>query len=297
MLALFLAWNGYFLAFELAARGDAGQAPCADPRRRAPHDGGGADGAGGGAGGGTGARLTAEAVIARNLLRDIELFLPIMFFAIAPTGETGAAGIAAMAWFAVFAFLPLFNRDGLRAGDMIAGTWVVESPRAALPETLSTAGAAAGASVVTGAKYRFGEAELAVYGEYELQMLERVLREDRAEAIASGARKRSAARSAGARARATSARSSRPITRSCARGWRAGCASASARRTSSARAEPVRPASGYLMFSTWRSWLPSTWRNFARPPDAASICALLILTCARIVAERFSPSMPSGRSR
>lgn len=186
MLAWFLTWNGYFIAFELSPRGATPGKRLARIRVAArPHDGGGADGAGGGAGGGTSARLTAEAVIARNLLRDIELFMPIMFFAIAPTGETWAAGIAAMAWFAVFAFMPLFNRDGLRAGDLIAGTWVVESPRAALPETLSTAGAAAGASVVTGAKYRFGEAELAVYGEYELQTLERVLREDRAEAIVS----------------------------------------------------------------------------------------------------------------
>ena len=31
--------------------------------------------------------------------------------------------------------------------------------------------------------YRFGEAELAIYGEYELQTLERVLRERRPEAL------------------------------------------------------------------------------------------------------------------
>ena len=38
---------------------------------------------------------------------------------------------------------------------------------------------------MTGASYRFSEKELAVYGEYELQTLERVLREGRPEAIAS----------------------------------------------------------------------------------------------------------------
>jgi hypothetical protein len=32
-------------------------------------------------------------------------------------------------------------------------------------------------------KYQFGEAELSVYGEYELQTLERVLRENRPEAL------------------------------------------------------------------------------------------------------------------
>ena len=40
------------------------------------------------------------------------------------------------------------------------------------------------ASPATGTEYRFGEAELALYGEYELQTLERVLRENRKEAMA-----------------------------------------------------------------------------------------------------------------
>jgi len=35
-----------------------------------------------------------------------------------------------------------------------------------------------GRSEVSGAQFRFGEAELAVYGEYELQVLERVLRDN-----------------------------------------------------------------------------------------------------------------------
>jgi uncharacterized RDD family membrane protein YckC len=171
----FVAWNGYFIAFELSPRGATPGKRIARIRVAArPSDGqSGAD------------RLTAEAVIARNLLRDIELFMPIVFLIVAPTGEAGPAGIAAMLWFLVFAFFPLFNRDALRAGDLIAGTWVVEAPRARLPDTLSTGVAARGASAVTGASYRFGEAELAVYGEYELQTLERVLREDRHEAIVS----------------------------------------------------------------------------------------------------------------
>ena len=98
--------------------------------------------------------------------------------------DMGAAGLAATGWFLCFALFPLFNRDRLRAGDLIAGTWVVEMPRRKLEAALSTgAVAASGTSQTTGAQYRFGEAELAVYGEYELQTLERVLREDRAEAM------------------------------------------------------------------------------------------------------------------
>ncbi|MGX7951614.1 RDD family protein [Tsuneonella sp. HG249] len=168
MLFWFVAWNGYFMAFELSPRG-------ATPGKRitgirvAARDGG---------------RLTAEAVIARNLLRDIELFLPLIFLVVAPTGQAGSAGMAGLLWFLVFAFFPFFNRDALRAGDLVAGTWVVEAPRKKLAAILSVAEGARGSSRVTGATYRFGEAELAVYGEYELQTLERILRDNRPDALA-----------------------------------------------------------------------------------------------------------------
>lgn len=164
----FLARYGYFLAFELGPRG-------ATPGKRitgirvASRDAG---------------QLTAEAVIARNLLRDIELFMPLVFLVVAPTGEAGSAGFAGLAWFMLFMAFPFFNKDAMRAGDVIAGTWVVEAPRTKLAETLSTQGAAKGASDVTGARYEFGEAELSVYGEHELQTLERVLRDGNAEALA-----------------------------------------------------------------------------------------------------------------
>ncbi|WP_128891082.1 RDD family protein [Erythrobacter sp. HKB08] len=164
----FLAWNGYFMAFELGPRG-ATPGKRAVGLRVASRDGG---------------RLTPEAVIARNLLRDIELFLPLFLIFLAPTGEGGAAGWGALLWFLVFMLFPFFNRDAMRAGDLIAGTWVVEAPKAKLAEALSTSGAAAqGTSRITGAEYKFGEEELSVYGEYELQTLERVLRDDRQESI------------------------------------------------------------------------------------------------------------------
>ncbi|MEQ8410074.1 MAG: RDD family protein [Erythrobacter sp.] len=173
ILLIFAARYGYFLAFELGPRG-------ATPGKRAvgirvaartgPQGGG---------------RLTPEAVIARNLIRDIELFMPFIFLLLAPSGEQGNAGIAGLVWFGIFMAFPFFNRDALRAGDVIAGTWVVEAPRTRLAEALSTQGAAAaeGTSDLTGARYRFGEAELSVYGERELQTLERILREDQPEAL------------------------------------------------------------------------------------------------------------------
>lgn len=169
MAAMFLFRNAYFLFFELGPRG-------ATPGKRitgiriAARDGG---------------RLTAEMVIARNLLRDIELFLPIVFLANASqgVGDMGVAGLAATAWFLIFAFFPFFNKDRLRAGDLIAGSWVVEAPKRKLEKTMTGSGAAAATQAEAQSAYRFGEAELSVYGEYELQVLERVLRENRADAI------------------------------------------------------------------------------------------------------------------
>jgi uncharacterized RDD family membrane protein YckC len=167
--AMFLFRNAYFLFFELGPRG-------ATPGKRmtgiriAPR---GAEG--------TGGRLSAEMVIARNLLRDIELFLPLVFImsASGEGGDMGAATLAALAWFLVFALFPCFNKDRLRAGDVIAGTWVVEAPKRKLEAAMSVLAAPA----PTAHAYRFGKAELAPYGEYELQTLERVLRENRAEAL------------------------------------------------------------------------------------------------------------------
>lgn len=168
----FVAWNGYFMAFELGPRGATPGKRIAGIRVAARPNAVGSAG-----------RLTPEAVIARNLLRDIELFMPLILVRVAPTGAGGPAAMAATAWFLVFALFPFFNRDALRAGDLIAGTWVVEAPRTKLARALSVEGGAHGASEVTGATYRFGDEELSIYGEYELQTLERVLRDNQAEAM------------------------------------------------------------------------------------------------------------------
>jgi uncharacterized RDD family membrane protein YckC len=173
IIALFLFRNAWFLFFELGPRG-------ATPGKRIVGIRVAARGSSS-----SGARLTTEAVIARNLVRDIELFMPIVFIvsAIADDGDTDLAGWAGVVWFLIFALFPFFNRDRLRCGDLIAGTWVVEAPKRKLEQALSVSGAARGQSQATGAQYRFSDADLAVYGEFELQTLERVLRENRDEAL------------------------------------------------------------------------------------------------------------------
>lgn len=172
IIAMFLFRNAYFLFFELGPRG-------ATPGKRiagiriAARDGG---------------RLSVDMVIARNLLRDIELFLPLVFIASAGEGQGGAAGFAAAAWFLIFALFPFFNKDRLRAGDIVAGSWVVERPKQKLQAAMSApapawARARDDAPVPAPAELQFTDAELSAYGEFELQTLERVLRANRKEAL------------------------------------------------------------------------------------------------------------------
>jgi uncharacterized RDD family membrane protein YckC len=158
ILSVFLSRYGYFLWFELGPRG-ATLGKRALGIRVAARGGG---------------RLTAEAVIARNLMRDVEVFVP-MTFLMSGGVDWSTTGTAALIWLLVFVLFPFFNRDHLRAGDLVAGTWVVEAERHKLMQAMSL-------GQDRTATYRFGEAELSVYGEHELQVLEGVLRQDNPEA-------------------------------------------------------------------------------------------------------------------
>lgn len=123
-----------------------------------------------------GGPLMPAAVIGRNLMREVELFLPL---SLALAGNAAiAAGpwtwIAALTWVGVLAALPLFNRDHLRAGDMVAGTWVVVEPKPVLLADLAAVRSAVYAAA--GPDYVFTAQQLVVYGVKELQVLEDVLR-------------------------------------------------------------------------------------------------------------------------
>lgn len=165
LLGFFLGRNAYFLFFELGER-------AATPGKRiarvrvAARDGG---------------RLTPDAVIARNLLREVEVFLPLSFLAASARGDDagGMTAITGLAWAGLFLAFPLLNRDRLRCGDLVAGTWVVRDPRRRLGRSLVE-------EVAPGTA--FTEAELAAYGAYELHTLEDVLRRGDAGAVATVAR-------------------------------------------------------------------------------------------------------------
>jgi len=170
IIGTFLARNAYFLYFELGQRA-ATWGKRAVGIRVAARDGG---------------RLTAEAVIARNLLRDIEMFLPLMFMTSGGVQGTLSefAAWSGIIWVGIFLLFPLLNKDRLRCGDLIAGTWVVQAPKAALGDVVATGAPVSEAvAALPVDRYRFDEAELSVYGEYELQMLEQVLRTSNPDAL------------------------------------------------------------------------------------------------------------------
>ena len=125
-----------------------------------------------------GAPLTAGAIFARNLTRDVELWIPaqllvfgrammmdspIWFFFVVTAGAV------------VLVAFPLFNRDRLRLGDVFAGTLVVEAPRPSLLRDL----AAAPDGRAETSPYVFTPEQLDIYGIYELQVLEALLRQGR----------------------------------------------------------------------------------------------------------------------
>jgi uncharacterized RDD family membrane protein YckC len=115
-----------------------------------------------------GGPLRPGAIIARNLTREVEIFLPLGLLAqlSETSGQSAWMVLAYLGWILVIAGLPLFNRNHMRAGDLIAGTIVISVPRRVLLKDLASAAA----------PYAFSHRQLEAYGTFELQVLEELLR-------------------------------------------------------------------------------------------------------------------------
>lgn len=156
LLGFFVLRNGYFLLFELGKRAATPGKRLVGIRVIASN----------------GDRLTADAVVARNLIRELEIFLPLTFLAY--DEGTGAIGgvtmVLGLAWSLCLSLFLLFNRDRMRVGDLIAGTWVVDTKRRKLANALT--------ATTESDDLGFSKEELSVYGIFELQELERIVREN-----------------------------------------------------------------------------------------------------------------------
>jgi uncharacterized RDD family membrane protein YckC len=115
-----------------------------------------------------GGPLLPSAVIARNLTREVEIFIPLgVLISASAAAKSGAWEYLVLgAWLVCFAGLIFFNRDRMRAGDLIAGTVVIVLPRQRLLGDL----------VETAARFTFADRQLQAYGALELQVLEELLR-------------------------------------------------------------------------------------------------------------------------
>ena len=133
-----------------------------------------------------GGQLETQAVLARNLVRELEVWTPLRFLLLNRTFWPDAPGWAlllATAWTFVFMLMPLFNKDKLRVGDLIGGTRVVEQPKLVLvPDLVAEAAVSMNRRAQAAPTFVFTDEQLAIYGVYELQVLEDVLRQDQSKA-------------------------------------------------------------------------------------------------------------------
>jgi len=130
-----------------------------------------------------GGPLTIETLLARNLTREVELFLP-MIVVLAPQAlfadHHGLVRVLASLWVLLLLFFPLTNRQRLRIGDLLAGTRVVISPPARLLGDLADGSVKQRFAEEAGpGDHRFTNEQLSIYGEHELNVLEDVLRKAR----------------------------------------------------------------------------------------------------------------------
>lgn len=116
-----------------------------------------------------GQRLSAYQIVVRNLMKELEVFLPLTIL----FGFGGADGLTQgmmFIWLVLMLATPFFQKRKQRIGDIIAGTYVIALPRTNLVAELTQDDGA------TAKRFEFSPSHLEHYGRFELQTLETVLR-------------------------------------------------------------------------------------------------------------------------
>jgi uncharacterized RDD family membrane protein YckC len=151
----FIIFNLYFIYFELAWRGRTPGKALVGLLVVNRHGG----------------ELTPTAIVARNLTRLIELYLPLFLLVTFSASFFGmVSSVIFFSWALLGTILPLITRDNLRLGDLIGGTMVIAKPIRVLADDLSQ-------SVQnTSPGFTFTPDQLSIYGYFELRALEDILR-------------------------------------------------------------------------------------------------------------------------
>ena len=119
-----------------------------------------------------GGELEASSVIARNLTREVEFFMPffLMFSLLFNDNKWGF--VTAAGWILAMVAFPFCNKDRLRLGDLLGETLVIFIPKRVLLADVATAQHAPEAVPL----FSFTNEQLSIYGTLELQVLEELLR-------------------------------------------------------------------------------------------------------------------------
>lgn len=119
-----------------------------------------------------GRSLTPYAVTVRNLMKEMEVFMPGVAM-IAVAGLSIVEILFLLVWVTVLITVPLMNKKRQRLGDIIAGTYVIHQPKSVLLPDVAQA-----KSTEPEEQFTFLNHHLDHYGKFELQTLERVLQAD-----------------------------------------------------------------------------------------------------------------------
>ncbi|NNU81527.1 RDD family protein [Halovulum dunhuangense] len=118
-----------------------------------------------------GRSLSPHAVTVRNLMKEMEVFVPGTLL-LTSASLSWPAALLLMAWISVLLAVPLLNPMRQRLGDILAGTYVVTLPVPILLPDLADAPQDQG-------RFNFLPHHLDHYGRYELQTLESLLQANR----------------------------------------------------------------------------------------------------------------------
>lgn len=82
-----------------------------------------------------GAPLDGQMTLARNMMREAEMWMPLTYVVIHGSGDPYLY-VAGLLWVIGFTAIPLLNKECMRGGDLIAGTWVIQDQRRELVQDL-----------------------------------------------------------------------------------------------------------------------------------------------------------------